>query len=119
MEVFVLMFTLEEGSHNEMLFSLACAMLTSEIGEVSPNVKIKVSIKAQKNSNTTPTCYEECVPDLSFSFKPMSAPKFKEFLGLSVINRSSIPLMLTVAQINKYYVNNNGYFNIDYSFHKK
>lgn len=118
-EIFVLMFKLEEDSHNEVLFSLACAMLTSEIGEVNPNIRIRMLIKAQNNSRMSSTWYNECVPDLMYSFKPMSAPNIKEFLDLPVVDRSSIPLTLTVSQINKYYVNKKGNFTIEYSFHKE
>jgi len=119
--VFVALICFEEDAEKQKWFSVAFAMLTDDKeGESSSSsIKVKVVVKGQSDLESAENWGNNCVPDLMWTMKPMSASKLKNFLKMPLADRPQFPFTIPISVILKHYVDNEGKFTIQYSFDKE
>ncbi len=118
-DILVFLLNFEENRQNQMVFSPAFAMLSSENVETSSSVNIKVSIKGQPNLEDKENWGDNCVPDIMWTIKPMNMQTLKKFIETPLEQRPQFQLNLPIPFILKHYVDSNGRFTIQYSIHNE
>lgn len=116
-DIFVLFMKFQENSHKQIALTLAFGMLTSERHSKWSSFHIKLRIVGQPKPEICHKWGTGCIPDISWTMKPMDMQKLKRLVKIPKKKRPSFPYSIPISHIQRYYMDCNGVVHLTLSFH--